>query len=228
MKTIRCIVVEDFEPLNNIYVNLLNYEKDISVVGNAFDSCGLFDILKTATADVVLLDIEMKSRMEGLEASKRISVEYPDVKVVILTCHDDEDIILLAFEAGAVDYVLKTASSSQILDAVRSAYNDKSSLNPSVAGVIRKYIVESASMKKSLLYLMNIICTLTTTELEVLKLLLKGMKNGKIAEARNVEMVTVKAHISGILRKFNKHRTSEVLEAIREAGLQEWVGNIKV
>ena len=227
-KQIKCIIVEDYEPLNNIYANLLDYEKDIAVVGRAFDSTGLFEILEKGSADVVLLDIEMKSRTEGLDTCKRISMDYPDIKVVILTCHDEDDMILSAFEAGAVDYVLKTSSSSHILEAVRSAFSNTSAINPRVAYVIRKRVKEFGSMKESLLFVMNIISGLTASELDVLKLSLQGRKKAEIAEIRKVELVTVKAHVSSILRKFDKGRMTEVLQMVKDTGLQSFVENMKV
>ena len=220
---IRCIVVEDYEPLNNIYYNLLNYERDIQVVGNVFDSEGLFSILKMREADVILLDIEMKSRTEGLDVCRKLMRLYPAVKIVMLTCHDEEEMILSAFEAGAVDYVLKTASSAQILDAVRAAYNNTSSLNSYVAYVIRKRMKEFGSIKESILFVMNILSGLTASEMDVLKLLMKGQKQREIAKTRSVELVTVKAHVGSILKKFNKDRTPEVINAIKEAGLQSFI-----
>lgn len=226
-KHIKCIVIEDFEPLNNIYFNLLNYEKDIEVVGRAFDSKELLELMKVNQVDVVLLDIEMKQRTEGIDVCRKLLKEYPDVKVVMLTCHDEEDMILSAFEAGAVDYVLKTGSSSQILDAVRSAYNNTSPINSYVAFVIRKRLKEFDSMKESLLYVMNIVSGLTVSELDVLKLLMQGRKQREIAVERSVELVTVKAHVGNLLKKFKKERTSDILGVISGAGLKSFIEKIK-
>jgi DNA-binding NarL/FixJ family response regulator len=222
---IRCIVVEDFEPLNNVYCNLLNYEKDIEVVGRAHNSEELFELLKEKAADVILLDIEMKSRTEGIETCKKVIKAYPETQIIMMTCHDEEDIILSAFEAGAVDYVLKTSSSAQILEAVRSAFNNSSAINSYVAFVIRKRMKEFSAFKESLLYLMNIVSSLTASEIDVLKLLLKGKKQREIAEIRSVELVTVKAHVSSILKKFNQERTSEIVKAIKASGLQSFIEN---
>lgn len=220
---IRCIVVDDYEPLNNVFTNILDYEADISVVGRAYESNGLFDILETTEVDVILLDIEMTTREEGIVACKKISREYPDIKVIILTCHEEEDMILLAFEAGAVDYVLKTSSSSQIHDAVRSAYNNESSFNSKVSQVIRSHLKEYGSMKQSLLYMTNIIASLTASELHVLHLLMNGKKNKEIAAIRNVEVVTVKAHISSILRKFDENRMAKVIVLLKKLGLESFL-----
>lgn len=223
---IKCIIVEDFEPLNNIYYNLLSYERDIKVVGRAYDGEQLEKVLKNEYADVVLLDIEMKYRTEGIGTCKKILKDYPDIKVIMLSCHEEEDIILEAIEAGAIDYVLKTSSSSKILEAIRAAYNNNSSINSYVAYIIRKRMKEINSYKDSLLYMTNIISTLTASELDVLRLLIQGKKHKEIAQIRNVEIVTVKAHTSNILKKFNMERTLDVVSMIKEIGLQSMIENV--
>jgi DNA-binding NarL/FixJ family response regulator len=225
--TIKCIIVEDFEPLNNIYYNLLNYEQDITVVGKAYNGNELFQLMKTEEADVVLLDIEMTSRLEGITTCKKLLAQYPNVLVIMLSCHEEEDIILSAFEAGAVDYVLKTSSSASILEAVRAAYKKASPINSYAASCIRKHMIEFSTFKEKLLYLMNIISTLTHTEMDILKLLMKGKKQKEIAELRNVELVTVKAHVSSILKKFNMERTTDIVKAIKETSLDSFIDNMK-
>ena len=174
--TIRCIVVEDYEYLNNIYCNILDYEKDISIVGNAYNGDELFDLLKTTYTDVILLDIEMNTKIEGLVTCKKISEFFPDIKVIMLTCHEGDEMILKAFEVGAVDYVLKTSSMANIIEAVRSAYNGTSCLSSNVATVLRRRMKEYGTMKESLLATMNILSNLTSSELNVLDLLVKGEK----------------------------------------------------
>lgn len=224
--SIKCVIVEDYEPLNTIYGNLLGYERDIEVVGKAVDSEGLFKILEERKADVILLDIEMKRPKEGIETCKSILSKYPDIKVVMLTCHDEEETILSAFEAGAVDYVLKTSSSIQILEAIRSAHNNSSSLNSYVAYVLRKHMKDFGMKKESLLDIMCIISGLTVSEVEILKLLIRGKKQREIAELRNVELVTVKAHVSNILKKFNKERATEITRLIRDLGIESFIDKL--
>lgn len=226
-QNIKCMIAEDFESLNNIYYNLLNYEKDIEVVGRAFSGNELLKQLKSKAVDVILLDIEMESPDSGINICKKILKEHPDVKVIMLTCHEEEEKILAAFEAGAIDYILKTGSLSQIVDAVRSAYNNTSPISSYVAYVIRKRLKEFGFLKERLFSVMNIISNLTASELDVLKLLLQDKKQREIAEIRNVELVTVKAHVSGILRKFDSERTSDVLKTIKDVGLESFIEKMR-
>jgi len=159
---IKCIVAEDYEPLNNIYSNLLNYEKDIEVVGRAYNGSQLLQLLNDVKADVILLDIEMATPNEGINICKQILKKYMQIKIVMLTCHEEEDKIISAFEAG----------------------------------------------------------------LDILKLLLHGKKQREIAEIRNVELATVKAHVSSILRKFETDRTSNVISKIKHAGLENFIDEL--
>jgi DNA-binding NarL/FixJ family response regulator len=220
---IRCMIAEDFESLNNIYYNLLAYEKDIEVVGRAYSGKDLLEQVKTQPVDIILLDIEMGNRNEGIFICKQILSEYPHIKIIMLTCHEEEEMILAAFEAGAVDYLLKTSSLAQIIEAVRSAYNNNSFIGSHVAYVLRKRMKELGHYKENLFQMMNIISTLTVSELDVLKLLLQSKKQREIAAIRDVELVTVKSHVGGILRKFNAKRISEVIKKIKDIGLESFV-----
>lgn len=223
---IRCMIAEDYEPLNNIFVNLLNYEKDIQVIGNAFSGKEIYELVQKEKPDIVLMDVEMETRNAGIEYSEKILKLYPDMKIIILTCYEDEDQIIKAYEAGVVDYVLKNSSSSVILEAIRAAYNDKSLIRAYAALAIRKELLSLGSYKKSLLVVTKMISNLTTSEIEVLKLLLEGKKNKEIAQCRNVEMSTIKYHISSILKKFECRRTGEVVKIIKELGIESVINDM--
>ena len=169
----------------------------------------------------------MTSRLEGLSTCKKLLLDYPNVLVIMLSCHEEEDIILSAFEAGAIDYVLKTSSSGMILEAVRAAYKKASPINSYAASCIRKHMMKTSNFKEKLLFMMNIIATLTHTEVDIIKLLMKSKKQKEIAELRKVELVTVKAHVSSILKKFNMERTTDIIKSIKETGLDSFIENMK-
>jgi DNA-binding NarL/FixJ family response regulator len=224
---IRCMIAEDDKQLNDIYYNLLNYEKDIEVVGRAFNGSELIKLISEKEVNIILLDIEMENSIDGIEVCKEILKGRPNIKIIILSCHDEEDIILSAFEAGAVDYVLKTSSSSHILESIYSANNNSSSINSYVAGIIRNRLKEFGILKENLFEVMNVLSVLTGSELGVLKLLLKGKKQKEIAKIRNVELVTIKSHVSSILRKFDLNRMHDVVNIIENARLQAFVEKMK-
>lgn len=219
---IRCIVAEDYMQLNELYNRLLSYEDDIHVVGTAFNGRKTVNLVKQYDVDVILMDIEMEVKKDGIETCRKVLELKPDIKVVMLTCHYEQDLILAAYEAGAVDYVLKTESSSVILESVRSAYRNNSPIRPNIAKIIRNKIRNKSSIKEnkdSVIELIRIITQLTSSEIEILNLLAKGMTQNQIAEIRYIEVATVKSHINSILKKFNMKRTSHVIEQLKKTGL---------
>ncbi|WP_105614041.1 response regulator transcription factor [Vallitalea okinawensis] len=217
---IRCMIAEDYETLNNIFYNIINYEKDMDVVFRASSGKELYEQVVKEQPDVILMDVEMETPLAGVEYSSRILAKYPDVRIIILTCHEDEEIIIKAYEAGVVDYVLKDNSSSEILEAIRAAYNDTSPIRSYAANAIRKQLKEIGSYKNSLLSITNILSTLTISELDVLRLLLDGKKQKEIAKVRHVELSTVKFHVSSILKKFKCKRATEVINTIKDLNLE--------
>ena len=116
-KKISVIIVEDNEILRCRYIELLKYEPRIEVLGWAANSYQAVEIIIEKKPDVVLMDIEMESSDSGIIASQKVLTKLPDTKIIMLTVHDDDDSIGKAFQAGAVNYVLKSASLVEILNA---------------------------------------------------------------------------------------------------------------
>lgn len=222
---INCIVAEDFEELRNIYSNILDHENGISVTGSAGNGTDLFKVIKEESADVILLDIEMDSPNAGIEYCSRIKQEYPEIAVIMLTCHEEDEKILAAFQAGAINYILKTCSLSEIIEAVRNASEGKSMIHPHASKVIRKQLQQDHSDKSALMSTMKIITSLTNMETIILSYLLHGKKQNQIASIRNIEIVTVKTHITGIHKKFNCRKTTEVVRQIRRIELVDFIHN---
>jgi DNA-binding NarL/FixJ family response regulator len=222
-KKIGCIVAEDFHELNTIYTSILDHEPDISVLASVYSGQALIQALTIHHPDVILMDIEMESPTAGIEYCRLISTLYPDIHVVVLTCHDEEERILTAFEAGAIDYLLKTDSMSEIITAIRKAYNCVSPIHSCAAETLRKKIQEMGRYHKAFQEFTLAFMTLTPAEKSVLKRLLKGQKQREIAEQKCIELVTVKSHVSRILKKFNLHRTRDILKTIHALNLEGFV-----
>lgn len=220
---IKCMIAEDFETLNNIYYNLINYEKDMEVICRAYTGSEVVKLAQKYETDIILMDIEMESKDSGIKASKEILSLNPNIKIIMLTCHEDEDAIIEAYEAGVVDYVLKTASSSEILEAIRQAYNDSSPIRSYAAITIRKKFVEFENLRNNLLNVVNIISSLTNTEIDIMNLLMDGKKQKEIAVIRGVELVTIKYHIGNIIHKFKCRKTSEVKKIMTETGAYKFL-----
>ncbi|MEG0352159.1 MAG: LuxR C-terminal-related transcriptional regulator, partial [Cellulosilyticaceae bacterium] len=138
----------------------------------------------------------------------------PHIKIIMLTVHKDDNVIFAAFQTGIVDYIIKTCSDDEIIDAIYSANNNLSPIRPMVAQKIRNEFQRMKDSEKSLLYVLRIISELTPSELKVLQLLAERKTRKQIAEIRCVEQDTIKKQINSILKKFEKSNYKEVLEII--------------
>lgn len=220
---IKCLVAEDFKDLREIYTNILDHEEDICVCGSAANSKELFALLEKETPDIVLLDIEMETPDAGINNCARITGMYPNIKVIMLTCHEEEEKIFASFRAGAVNYILKTSSYGEIIESIRLCHQDRGKINPYASEIIRKKLRNRGDEREALLGIMSIINTLTNREMEILSLLLNGLKQRQIAQKQSVELPTVKSHIMGIHRKFKKKNTVEILKIINRMNMDDFI-----
>ena len=211
-KIVKCIVAEDYEEMNRAYTNMLNYEKGIEVVKSVFSGAELISALDDIQPDVILMDIEMESPSAGIRSCKAVMEKHPEVKVIMLTGHDEEDKIMNAFGAGAINYILKTSSITEIVTAIKNAYFGNAFIHPAAAQVIRKNLQNINEYKRCLMDFTKICSSLTQSELSVLKLILQGYKQKEIAEKKNLEQVTIKTHVRHLLKKFNVNRTSQIVK----------------
>jgi len=168
----------------------------------------------------------MESQLAGVKAASEINKILPHTKIVMLTVHQDNNIVFAAFQTGIVDYLMKSAPKEEILEAIYSAANNQSPIRPIIAEKIRQ---EFARIKKSedhLTHFFKIIANLTPSELEVLKLLCSGLKRKEIAEARAVEVETIKKQITSLLKKFNKNSTKEIIIDVNKLKLFDMIKDI--
>ncbi|WP_068786271.1 response regulator transcription factor [Paenibacillus phocaensis] len=215
---IRVLVVEDFDILNEHFRTMVDGAEDMMLVGHAFSGKAACDLVEQLQPDVVLMDIEMDFKHDGILAAKKAVQTHPDVRIIFLTVHEDDETVFSAFDSGAVDYVLKTAEEHEILDSIRMAYNGSSPIRPEIAYKIRNEFRRIRHNQASLLDSIDILSQLTPTEMEIIDLLLKHKKISEIAAERQVEISTIKSQINLLLKKFNKSRTKEIVNLINEMG----------
>ena len=128
--------------------------------------------------------------------------------------------IITAMGAGASDYIVKGVSEQEILKHIRSVYEGKSILDSRIQKIVIKEYTRARRSEQSLLFFINNLSTLTTTERELVKLLLTGKKVQEIAKIRCVELVTIKTQIKGLLRKFRCSRTKDIVKLIHDLNLE--------
>jgi DNA-binding NarL/FixJ family response regulator len=215
---IRVLVVDDHALFRRGLEIVLEQETDIQVVGEASDGAEAVDKASNLLPDIVLMDVRMPRRT-GIEACTAIKDVVPSAKIIMLTISDEEADLYEAIKAGATGYLLKEISIDEVAGAIREVAGGKSLISPSMAS---KLLNEFASMIKKNDERQQVPAPrLTDRELEVLKLVAKGLNNRDIAKELFISENTVKNHIRNILEKLQLHsRMEAVVYAVREKLLE--------
>lgn len=211
---IRIMVVEDFELLREDLCELINSQPDMEVVGEASGGAEAAACAEDVAADIILMDIEMETVNAGIIAANAIRERSPEQKIIFLTAHETEQMVITAMGTGAVDYVVKGCEDEEILSHIRNAAEGRPVLEAKIQETIMKEYKRLQCSERSLLFFINNVSQLTQTERELIRLLLDGKKVREIAQIRCVEMITVKTQIKGLLRKFGCGRTKEIVSMI--------------
>jgi two-component system NarL family response regulator len=211
---IRVLIADD-QPLYRRGLEVvLHTEEHIEVVGEAENGEEAIQKAEELAPDVVLMDVRMP-RVNGIEATQAIRDRVPTTKILMLTVSDEDSDLYEAIKAGASGYLLKEVSVEEVADSIRAVMQGESKITPSMAS---KLINEFSAMSKRADERQRLPApALTARELEVLKLVAKGMSNREIADELFISENTVKNHVRNILEKLHLHsRMEAVMYALRE------------
>jgi DNA-binding NarL/FixJ family response regulator len=215
MQTVyRLVIAEDHAILREGLRALLDSKPNLEVVGEAEDGREAIRCTEQHLPDLILMDLAMP-KMNGMEAVREIKKRYPKTKVLALTVHKTEEYIFAGLQAGADGYVVKDASSGELLMAIQSVLSGKRYLSPGISEkVIEGYINGRRSVTPRSSWDM-----LTQREREILKLIAEGHKNKEIADTLCVSVKTVEKHRSNLMRKLDLHNASALTAYAIEKGL---------
>jgi two-component system NarL family response regulator len=216
---IRVLIVDDHALFRRGLEMVLEEQEDIEVVGEGSDGNEAVEKAGDLLPDVVLMDIRMPRR-GGIEACTAIKNVVPSAKIVMLTISDEEEDLFEAIKAGASGYLLKEISIDEVPQAVRAVQGGQSLISPSMAS---KLIIEFAALSKRSAERQQQVPApkLTDREMEVLRLVAKGLGNREIAKELFISENTVKNHVRNILEKLQLHsRMEAVVYAVREKLLE--------
>ena len=210
MDKIKILVVDDHAILRDGIRALLSLHEDMELVGEASEGKEAVEKAQDLAPDVVVMDIAMFG-MDGLEATRRISKKSPQVKVLVLTQHDNKEYILSSIRAGAAGYVPKRALGSDLVAAIRAVYSGNSVLYPSATTVlIKDYLRQTKKEPYD---------RLTDREREVFKLVADGHTSQEIADMLFISVKTVLGHRTKIMEKLDIHNRTELIKYAIRKGL---------
>ncbi|MCP3739476.1 response regulator [Rossellomorea sp. BNER] len=226
MEPISILIVDDMEAHRRRLERIIKAEGNFTLVSSAKSGKEAVQLAATHKPDVILMDIEMEEQLAGINAAAAIHEKAPDTKIIMLTVHQDSNIVFAAFQTAIVDYVIKSSSKEEIIEAINAASNNCSPIRPVIAEKIRQEFARIKKAEYQFPHIFKIMTTLTPTELEILRSLCTGKKRKEIAKERVVELETIKKQISSILKKFDKRSTKEVIKTINELGIFEMINKI--
>lgn len=210
-KRTSIILADDHPIVRKALRNDLEKEADFVVLAEAGDGEEAIRLVSELTPDVVIMDIGMP-KLNGIEATRQIKATHPDTIILVLTVYDDTEHILGILESGADGYLTKNILVEDIIKSIRSVVAGEAVLSPQVFQQVLKYALRHSTKPVRLDTGMK----LTTRELEILRLIAKGISNKEIANEINISSRTVKSHMVDIFRKLNvSSRTEAVITSLR-------------
>jgi NarL family two-component system response regulator LiaR len=208
------LIADDHPLLRDGIVQLLAKEDDFEVVGQAADGEEAVKLADEKSPDVVLMDIEMPN-LDGLDATRQIKTARPEISVLILTVHDDEEYIAAVLDAGAAGYLLKTTYGKELVQAIRAVRLGEFVLDTRIG----PKVFRAFTARPSKPMLAGTAEKLSAREIEVAKLVGQGKTNEEIAEVLQISLRTVKACLSDIFSKLGVSSRVEAITTCLHAGV---------
>jgi NarL family two-component system response regulator LiaR len=199
-QTIRVMLVDDHNVVRSGLATFLRAYDDLELVGEARNGLESVNLCRQKKPDVILMDL-MMPEMDGIEATREILKECPDIKIIAMTSFEEETLVQGVLAAGAISYLLKNVTADELVRAIRAASAGKSTLSPEAA----KALIHATRLE------VHPWLDLTEREMEVLNLVVQGKSNQQIAEAMFLSLATVKAHVGNILSKLQVSSRAEAI-----------------
>lgn len=206
-RQITVLLADDHAVVRKGIRDFIEEDPELQVIAEASDGAEAWALLAQQQPDVAVLDIRMP-HLTGVELTRRIKEHHPQVRVLILTAYDDEPYVLALVRAGADGYILKTASSRELLAAIKQVYAGRSFIDSAIASSIITGALRSAPEEQ-----------LTERELEVVRGVAKGWTNREIAQQLAISDRTVQGHLANIFAKLHVSSRTEVVTVTLQRGL---------
>ena len=218
MDKIKLLIVDDHAVVRQGLRGFLQLTEEFEVVAEGANGLEAVSLAQELQPDVVLMDLIMPE-MDGIEATRRIKLANPDMKVLILSSFGDENNVLPAIQAGALGYILKDIDPEELADAIRKTAQGKTQLDPEIANLLISHMQNDSKDDKQANQKLS---ELTSREVEVLIQIGRGLSNKEIASELSISQMTVKTHVSNLLSKLHlADRTQAAIFSIRQGLVPE-------
>jgi len=209
MEKIKIILVDDHQLVRDGIKALLSGNDDIGIIGEASDGKELFTKLETLHPDILIMDISLPG-MSGIEITKKICMDRPEIKVLILSMYNNEEFIFNSLKAGAKGYLPKTTSRNEMLEAIYTINNGEEFFGEAIRKImLRSYVKRATDDEKPEDKSSE---QLTAREIEILKLYVEGLINKEISDKLDISIRTVETHKNHIMRKLGLRSTVEMVK----------------
>ena len=214
-KSYRIVIAEDHRILREGLRSMLSSNPAIEIVGEAENGLEAIRCANELKPDFMLLDLSMP-KMNGIDAISEIKNRSPEIKIMILTVHKDEEYVFESLKAGADGYLLKDATRAELMLAVESVIEGKTYITPGISeNLIKAYIREKPATVRT----ESSMDKLTSRERQILKLIAEGYQNKKIGDYLCISVKTVEKHRANLIKKLDLHNASELTKFAMEKGL---------
>ena len=218
---IRVLIANDKPPFNEYLNMILSHEPDMKILGFIGNSVLAAEQALILKPNVILIDLDLETPQAGFEAVRTLAAKAPEIRPIVFSHSTNEETVFAAFEAGAVDYLIKNFSVTQTLTSIRAAAQDKTAIRPEIARLIRKEFRLLRSERATLVSTLNIVYKLTPTELELLKLFAEGKTKSQILAMKHIEPSTFRTHVGNVLKKFKAGSVRDVAVQLKHLGIFE-------
>ena len=194
---INVLLADDHKLITEGISNLLVDEPEISIVGICVNGIEVLEKVKVLKVDIILLDIDMPE-MDGFECAKQLKTQYPDIRVAMLTMHEEKSIIKACMEHGVKGYFLKTIDKEELVFALQKIAKGETHFTSGVTNILLQPEVSKSTLPENL----------SEREIEIIKLIANGLTNKEVAEQLFISPKTVDSHRTNIMRKLGVHNVA--------------------
>ena len=220
MNKIKILLVDDHQIVRDGIKRILLEENDFELVKSLGSGEQALEFLKNNQTDVVIADISMPG-ISGLDLTEKITAQFPEIKVLVLSMFNNEDYILSAVKAGAKGYLSKQDSSTEILvKAIRTIINGDDYFSPSISKILTNSYISNVKFSRT--PEASKATNLTLREKEILKYYAEGLSNEEIAEKLHISISTVKTHKNNIMQKYNFKSNVDMIKFALRNKIVEW------